>query len=525
MLWFILLSNLVILQVILIDIGLTKSFPILLLFYLPFQFLCPVLFVAFTYSYVDRFGFFKKYRFLFLLPFGIFLVLYTLLKVNVFLDYAWISKGMAAWIGAELDENSALAFSLFAALWNYRVIRRYENELGGFPYQLVIKKTAWLKKIFVIMTVLCFLWVLVILYLKIDENVSGHGPYYPLWLLFIGYYVGCLIWGSKHIKQVEDKKTTEKATLRSVNENFQISGLQKIFSETELSAIQESRHQVTEILGYFATSLFDKNTESDVLWDIVKNCISKLKLEDCVIYLHDKKSNMLVQKAAFGDKDMGGKKIVSPIEIPLGKGIVGSVAQNLQWEIVNDISQDSRYLFDVRSAKSELTVPIIHENNLVGVLDSENSMKGFFTEKHLLVFQLIAKLTATKLYQIKKNTGISLTDDNCYYKQFVSWLEGQKKYLDPNLSLQISSEHLNISPGYLSQIINQLGGINFSEFVNVYRVNASKKMLINPEFGNYTILAIGLEAGFNSKSAFYNAFKKQTGETPSEYRQRYLMVS
>nr|WP_299343881.1 helix-turn-helix domain-containing protein [Allomuricauda sp.] len=525
MLWFVLFSNIVIVQVILIDIGISEAFPFILLFYQPFQFLCPVLFIAFTYSYIERFSYFTKHKFLFSLPFILFFLFYTFLKVNVLFEYTWISKQTASWIGAELDENSALALSFCSAVWNYAIISRYENEMGNLPFEMVIKKTNWLKKTFLLMTFLCLLWGLVIVYLKMNPEVSGHGPYYPLWLLFISYYIGFLVWGAKHLKQKEKKNFEETKIIRSVNRDFQISGLQEIFDDSELFSIQESQYQITEILTYFATSLFDKKTESEVVWDIAKNCIARLGLEDCVIYVRNAKNNVLIQRAAFGDKDMGDKKILSPIEIPVGKGIVGSVAQNMEWEMVNDVNQDERYIIDDKHRQSELAVPIVYENRLMGVLDSESSFKDFFTEKHLLLFQLIAKLTATKLHQIKKNSYISLTDDNCYYKRFVSWLETEKPYLDPNLSLQTSSDHLSISSGYLSQIINQLSGTNFSEFVNMYRVGCAKNMLIDSEFHNYTIAAIGLEAGFNSKSAFYNAFKKHSGLTPTAYRQRCLMVS
>lgn len=525
MYWFVLCSYVVILQVILIDIGLTKVYPVLLLFYLPLQFLCPILFVGFTYSYINRFAAFKKHLVPLMIPFTIFFLLYILLKVNVVLNYSLVTQATASFIGAELDENTALILSLATAIWNYKVIVRYENGMGNLPYQIVMKKTKWLKQSFIGMVILCALWLMVIVYLKIDNQVSGHGPYYPLWLLFILFYCCFFFFGAKHLKKIDNSRKTETELIQSLNLDFHIRGLSKIFDSSELHSMQESQFRVTEILSYFATSLFDKNTISEVVWDIAKNCMAKLGLEDCVIYIHDKKSDALIQRAAYGNKDNGNRKILSPIEIPLGKGIVGSAAETLQWQLVGNLEKDYRYIIDDKARKSELAVPIVHDEILVGVLDSEHSEEAFFTEKHLLLFQLIAKLTATKLYQLKKDTASGLTDDNCYYKRFVHWLETQKAFLDPNLSLQVSSEHLNISSGYLSQIINTLGGVNFSEFINVYRVNEAKRLLLNRQFGNYTIAAIGLEAGFNSKSAFYTAFRKHTGETPSEYRERYKMVS
>ncbi|WP_187269495.1 helix-turn-helix domain-containing protein [Flagellimonas hymeniacidonis] len=525
MYWLILLSNLVIVQVILIDIGITKAYPLLLLFYMPYQFLCPVLFTAFAYAYIERTEVFKKYRGYFLIPFIIFFALYAFLKVNVVLEYSLLSMKTAAKIGAEWDENSAVVLSLLAALWNYNLIKNYEKSIGSLPYQVVVKKTKWLKKMYLSMVFLSILWVLVILGIKAIDSWSGHAPYYPLWLLFIGFYYCFYFLGVTHLKEVDNRKLIQKNKLKFMNENFQISALRNIFSSNELLSIHESQHHVTEILSYFATSLFDKKNQDGVIWDITKNCIAQLGLEDCVIYIWNDTKNVLQQKAAYGSKDNGDKKVLSPIEIPLGKGIVGIVAQTRKWELVNNLENDRRYIIDDDKRNSELTVPIVFEDQLIGVLDSENSNKDFFNEKHVLLFQLIAKLTATKLAQLNKQSLFELTDDNAYYKELLKWFEKEKPYLNPYLNLLIVSEYLNISGGYLSQIINKISGSNFSDFINVYRLNEAKEMLTGPSFSNYTILAIGLEAGFNSKSAFYTAFKKYTGITPSEYRNMHLVLS
>lgn len=47
-------------------------------------------------------------------------------------------------------------------------------------------------------------------------------------------------------------------------------------------------------------------------------------------------------------------------------------------------------------------------------------------------------------------------------------------------------------------------------------------MLLNKDYNNYTVVAIALEAGFNSKSAFYSAFKKEIGISPNEYKRKNL---
>ncbi|MDI1257568.1 MAG: helix-turn-helix domain-containing protein [Flavobacterium sp.] len=98
------------------------------------------------------------------------------------------------------------------------------------------------------------------------------------------------------------------------------------------------------------------------------------------------------------------------------------------------------------------------------------------------------------------------------------YVEHNEKYLEPTFSLDNLSEALKISTSTLSQLINQKSGNNFSDYINQLRVDKAKKFLIDPEYAAYTIVAIGLECGFNSKSTFYTAFKKATKITPSEYR-------
>lgn len=302
--------------------------------------------------------------------------------------------------------------------------------------------------------------------------------------------------------------------------DYRILGLNKVFSERELASIDDSQAYVISILSYFATSLFDKNKTDNVLWDITENCISKLNLEDCIIYLLDNDKNILVQKAAYGNKNKGERRILNPITIPCGKGIVGHVAASGQPEIITDVTQDTRYILDDLQRGSELTVPLLLDDEVIGVIDSEHSKKFFFDTNHLFLFELIAQLTVKKLAHIVHNEQGSFTNDNAYYKQFCLLIEEEKIYRDENLSLTTVAERLNISANYLSQLINKLSDFNFTDFINRYRIEEAKKFLVHQDFAHYTITAIGLEAGFNSRSAFYSAFKKCTGITPTEYQEK-----
>ncbi len=97
-------------------------------------------------------------------------------------------------------------------------------------------------------------------------------------------------------------------------------------------------------------------------------------------------------------------------------------------------------------------------------------------------------------------------------------LVGERWFLDQTVTLDRIAEEIRISKSHLSRIINNEMGISFSDYINSLRIEEAKSYLKNPEFSNYTLVAIGLESGFNSKSAFNSAFKKITGLTPSEYK-------
>jgi len=105
------------------------------------------------------------------------------------------------------------------------------------------------------------------------------------------------------------------------------------------------------------------------------------------------------------------------------------------------------------------------------------------------------------------------------FQNIENYIIDKHRYLDPLFSLERLSEEQNISVSVLSKIINNYSSYNFSDYVNSLRIEQAKKLLNDNTFDQYTIVAIGLESGFNSKSTFYTAFKKFTSQTPSEYRE------
>ncbi len=104
------------------------------------------------------------------------------------------------------------------------------------------------------------------------------------------------------------------------------------------------------------------------------------------------------------------------------------------------------------------------------------------------------------------------------YQRIQDYILGSQRYLDPLLSLNTLAEEVSISPGHLSRLINKYGNTSFTDFINGFRVAEAKKIIRDPDFRQYTVVAIGLECGFNSKSTFYSAFKKFTDQSHSAYK-------
>ena len=157
------------------------------------------------------------------------------------------------------------------------------------------------------------------------------------------------------------------------------------------------RQRVDGTIDYFANSVYGENSVNEICWDIARNCISQLQFEDCVVYLLDEEKNMLVQKAAYGPKNPKGHDIVNPITIQPGQGIVGTVALTGKLLLINDTGKDERYIVDDERRLSELAVPILHNDKVIGVIDSENSKKYFYKPEHVKAMTTIASISGNKI--------------------------------------------------------------------------------------------------------------------------------
>ena len=126
--------------------------------------------------------------------------------------------------------------------------------------------------------------------------------------------------------------------------------------------------------------------------------------------------------------------------------------------------------------------------------------------------------------ETSKYLGSNLTPSQIeeYKKQLLALLNTEKPFLNPQVSLTDLSEKLSVSTKHLSQVINQSFNKSFFDFVNTYRIQEVQQILKESKDDKLTVLEAMYEAGFNSKSSFNTAFKKETGQTPSEFRKKHL---
>ncbi|OUJ72931.1 helix-turn-helix domain-containing protein [Hymenobacter crusticola] len=105
-------------------------------------------------------------------------------------------------------------------------------------------------------------------------------------------------------------------------------------------------------------------------------------------------------------------------------------------------------------------------------------------------------------------------------ERLLKHMDAARPYLAPELTLKELAAQLRTNTSWLSRVINTGCGQNFNDFVNEYRVREAEQKLGDPQLRHYTLLAVALESGFNSKSTFNRVFRKLRGTTPSEAARR-----
>ena len=142
----------------------------------------------------------------------------------------------------------------------------------------------------------------------------------------------------------------------------------------------------------------------------------------------------------------------------------------------------------------------------------------FFAHKGSELVPEIRQAPAVETERTKYKKS-SLTEERAteYLERITALLESERLYLQPDLTIQEISDKLEVPKHYLTESLNTYMGKNFYTLINEYRIIEFKKLAAEEKNKHLTLLALAYDSGFNSKSAFNLVFKKQTGETPSQF--------
>ncbi len=111
----------------------------------------------------------------------------------------------------------------------------------------------------------------------------------------------------------------------------------------------------------------------------------------------------------------------------------------------------------------------------------------------------------------------TLASNSIEFENIENFMMESQYYSQQDVTLKKVAEKLETNGNAISKLINSKTGVNFNDYINQKRIALSQQRLLDPEFKHLTVEAIGQSVGFKSKSAFYNAFKKHSGQSPSAF--------
>ena len=154
------------------------------------------------------------------------------------------------------------------------------------------------------------------------------------------------------------------------------------------------------LLARLHEQLHEAATAHEAAWILCEYTGRELNLGDCVVYLPTS-DDIMIQAAAWGPKRGAERMLESRLQLPIGRGIVGECALLLRTQRVDDTREDPRYVRDDQPGLSELSVPIVREAGLLGVLDSEAAETGFYDGRYEHAFEAIAYCAAAHLWRLR----------------------------------------------------------------------------------------------------------------------------
>jgi len=221
-------------------------------------------------------------------------------------------------------------------------------------------------------------------------------------------------------------------------------------------------HQFDQLLPFLADfcNRIDQQDTLGRLAQLICEIVANAELDDCVVYLAQPERNELVQIAAIGQKRNPDGGIDNPIRLKFGQGIVGMVALFKKDIVIDDTSLTPNYVVDDCRRYSELTVPILYQGELLGVIDSENSSRHFFDAFHRALFQLLATTVAPAWRTMRESYCVQTMDNSA--------LDDSPRISRLSSVSRLASKNTDIEdPRFQNQFAALLSTLNSERFQNI----------------------------------------------------------
>lgn len=181
----------------------------------------------------------------------------------------------------------------------------------------------------------------------------------------------------------------------------------------------------------------------------------------------------------------------------------------------------SKYLFSKNTVFTLIIIFVVILTIFLNYDDDGGDHYIAIMQSTIVLFTAFLFLIESRFFEnswiADKYETLRIREDGITIKDVISTVTAQAFFLNQQATLKELATLLGTNPNYLSKIINSGTGMNFNDFINQYRVEEAKSKLLDPEYANLTVAAIGNSVGFTSKSAFYTAFKKHAKISPSAF--------
>lgn len=172
-------------------------------------------------------------------------------------------------------------------------------------------------------------------------------------------------------------------------------------------------------------------------------------------------------------------------------------------------------------------IPEMYEKELLRIMLSISNVVFIFwvgisgllqlkVETHYQKAELFASVSSQEV----KVDPIDLAEELALFETIKQKIEADKLFKDAELTLPKAAKIFGISRWSLSKMINKHAGVNFSRFINGYRVAEAQKVLHDDAYDHLNMLGIACEVGFSSKATFFAVFKQINGNSPGNYKKQ-----